>query len=263
MLPDLHIEPVQGKKGRTFSASLLAYVTADALWEGGEKGDGVRPVFMMVAASEGQAGPFVANLRLGRKAIIGEQQSYSRSKKPTLECLKSAGYSFSSQRHPEGVVVTAYLPGLIHTDPGMVDPTGIRFVCLPPASGIFEDALKLIDTSEDSERKPSQEDARTMLKAAKMFAVYLDRRTRAPLVPHPRFHVRLLKACLDEKLAFLSSSSPSYMRASWGRSSSVGFEEHGTSDVGLSPGIVFQATHAAFESLLADVVSDHFKAEGA
>lgn len=272
----LWIRPKAGKKGRSFAATLLAYATADALWPGGETGGDktTRPVWIMYAAGEGEVRPFTANLRLGRAAEIPEGASYSRRKSPSVELLKSAGYAFSTQRFAEGSVVTAYLPDLVRLDPGMVDPSGIRFVMLPPrswveAQGIDAElavsharACGMIDVGGDRYRDrpelPSEDEVRRLALLAPAFAAYLDRRTRAPLVADFRFYVQILIASLARGLAAVSSEGGYRSDHKFGQHSRLGFLEHEVEGVGLVPGLAMCAGHVDVETMLAEQAAIYF-----
>jgi hypothetical protein len=274
----LRIETQKEGKGRVFSASLLAYATADALWEGGQTNtDGIRPVFLMFAASEGEVRPFTANLRLGRKATFEERSSYSRRRGPYFELLKSANYTVSTQRFKEGSVVTAYLPELFVLDPGMVDPKGVSFVLLPSkewcnaqnldtASMVQHMAkLKRINFESESSRSYSVEwpdlaTTESLARIAPLFAAYLDRRSRAPLLQDARFHLQVLVSFLKGGLASMTTADRTYYGADrFGRSNRLGYEEDGAELVGLVPGLAVLADHIQVESVLAEEVTTFLK----
>ncbi|WP_437831424.1 hypothetical protein [Sorangium sp. So ce1153] len=101
----LTIETGEGK-GRSFSAAVLAYATASALWDGGAA-ETTRPVFLQLACSEAEARPVLANLQAGRKAVMHGEGCLSKGDR--VELLRSAGYVFRAQRFAEGVILTAYL----------------------------------------------------------------------------------------------------------------------------------------------------------
>lgn len=238
------IAPEAGKKGRTFQGHLLGYATADSLWSGGGVGNGIRPVFVAWACSHGEVGPFMANLRLGRVVTMVDHRGYRRKKGPFIELLRSAGYVFHLQKFAEGVVVTAYLESLFVVDPGMIDPIGgINFVILPPGAPV---------EGEPAPGGPSAKDTAIIKGLAPTFAAFVDRRTRAPLIPDPRFYEALLTACLDNGLASFSALQ---WGCGWGRGRH-GFEEHNLEAIGMGDGVAMHATHEAFERVLAEVVRD-------
>ncbi|HMA37993.1 MAG TPA: hypothetical protein VKY74_26320 [Chloroflexia bacterium] len=126
-------------KTRQFHAQLLAYVTANAWWEGGQANtDNVRPVWLMLAATERAARPFVSNLQAGYRATIQpcrDALTWGGSPEGYLELLKSAGYRYITLKL-KGMasdtvsVMTAYLPELVTLDPGMIDRVGVAFLAL-------------------------------------------------------------------------------------------------------------------------------------
>lgn len=281
----LRIEPQKEGKGRTFMANLIAYVTADTLWEQ-SAGDGSRPVWLSYAASEGEVRPFTANLRMGKKAEIGAKEtvSWRRKKEPYLELLKSVGYEFTTQRFVEGTVMTAFLPELFRLDPGMVDPQGAKFIVLPPQEWLDNQnvdvdtivshcrSLGYIDTGllPNGKKRPDYEDptwpsealVRQLAPMAPLFVSYLDRRTRAPLIQDARFHTQLLIAALKNGVASLSVEDSYRSARGFGRHAKFCFMEKHTKSAGLAPGVAFSATHDKIEALLAEEVSVYFKHVG-
>lgn len=266
-MKSLRIEPQKEGKGRTFVASLLAYVTADRLWEGGQTGAGIRPAFLMYAASDGEVRPFTANLRLGKKALVGSNTSYGRRKDPYFEVLRSADYLFSTQRFAEGSVVTAFLANLFQLDPGMVDPKGAGFVVLPSKEWVARQKIEIrplvdhmirLDRIESGKPHlngdwPTLEQVERLALVASLFAAYLDRRTRAPLLQDSRFHLQILVSFLKHGQASISCDDS--LRKTFGRTRTLGYYEEGLEGVGLIPGVAFQATHDEIEKVLAEEVS--------
>jgi hypothetical protein len=256
----LVIETGSEGKGRSFRAELLGYCLADHLWEGGSAvTNRLRPAVLVIAASEAQVGPVVANLRGGRKALL----HLGQSKPKQLELLKSAGYAFSAQRHPEGVVVTAYLPELVRIDPGMVDPSGARFLMLPSAAWLRAEvsrfdlgaAVQHVERTVAFRRTgASLDEVVPYLAAAPLFAAYLDRRVRAPIVPDVRFHAQVLAAALRDGYASCARSR------SWGWGHREIAEEH-LDECGFAPGVAFSANHTEIEELLAEQVGVFFGAK--
>jgi hypothetical protein len=128
-------------KTRRFQVTYLAHLCANAWWSGGQAAaDATRPVWLLVAATERAARPFVANLQTGHRAVLvpyRPDQTFTPSPLAQMELLKSAGYRFLWQRltgGPDGplALVTAYLPDLFMLDPGLIDPTGVAFLALTP-----------------------------------------------------------------------------------------------------------------------------------
>lgn len=228
-------------KGRAFTATLVSYVEARDIVPRGN--DTIRPVFMTLAGTDNELRPFVANLRTGKKAESGGGRRYADK----FEVLKSSGYQVAWQRTPVGALVTIFAPDLFALDPGMVDPKGVTFCLLPSKAWLRPTDAPIPDVVPEDRR----DDVRAL---ASLFIAYLDRRTRCPLIPDPRFYVQVLANALDEGLAEWSRDTD-WSRA-WARSST--FEEYGTADVGLAPGIWFHTSHERLEEFLAQQVRVYF-----
>lgn len=262
-MKELVIQPSKEGKGRSFAASLVSYVTADALWHGGQAStETERPIWMMVAGTDNELRPFVANLQLGRKAeVLGSGYSKKTDK---FEVLKSAGFHAAWQRSPLGTVVTLFEPDLFCMDPGMVDPTRVSFCLLPAASWLtqvnVDEAARAYlptlgyDVPEDR--------IETILRTAPLFIAYLDRRTRCPIIPDQRFYVQILCAALDQGLADWGRDPDKYhshySERPFGDRGRLGFNEYDTNIVGLAPGIAFDASQDAVEQMLATEVTVFF-----
>lgn len=239
---DLIIQPKTEGKGRSFASTMVAHVLEKHLSPDGN--DAHRPIFLAFAGTENELRPFVANLRLGRKAEAGYR---GRQK---YEVLKSAGYQCAWQRTPKGALVTLFAPDLFAFDPGMVDPKGVEFVILPARTW-----LKPVDAPVPA---CVPEDKVDFVRAlAPLFIAYLDRRTRCPLVPDPRFYVQVLANAIDQGMAGLAPQDT--WRRGWGQVAH--FEERGTEAIGLAPGLTFRASHETLETFLADQVREFFAAE--
>jgi hypothetical protein len=259
------IAPQEGRKGRSFAAYLMACVRADALFDAAmtDTGDMVRPVWAMFGASEAALRPFVANLQCGRQALYPDNR-HGRRAKSGVELLRSASYRYSFQSHAEGMVVTAYLPELFDLDPGMVDPSGVRFVMLPPAWWVARQTIPTAEIAAHVERCGFTVEADSLpwiAASAYLFAAYLDRRIRAPLYADGRFYVQLMLAMLREGLATWTLREHSYGwrdERRFGRGGHLRFVEVGVERVGLLPGVACKATHAQVEALLAEEVARFF-----
>lgn len=242
-MKEIIVEQQKEGKGRSFRATLVSYVEVRSLLPAGN--DAARPVHMTLAGSDNELRPFVANLRTGKKAVTG----YKGREK--YEVLKSAGFQCAWQRSVLGSVVTLFAPDLFCLDPGMVDPKGVSFVMLPAREWLKPLDVHVPACVPDEQR----DDVRSM---AALFIAYLDRRTRCPLVPDPRFYVQVLACALDEGLASWSGGS-SYSHE-WGQNDGS-FMEVGTELVGLAPGLVFRASHETLETFLAAQVKTYFAKE--
>lgn len=250
---DLIITTEGESKGRSFRASLLAYVEGSALWSGGATSDNTRPIWCMIAATDAESGPVMANLRSGYKAsIIGAEKSYGRNKKTDkLEMLKSAGYEFAAQRHPQGTVWTAYLPELFKLDPGMVDPTGVKFAMLPAAGWCPQPSNDVLAHVQELHPSRTLADLGPIARLGPLFAAYLDRRSRCPMIPDPRFYAQIaVEFCRVGVATFAPDGS---YDKKWHRGK-LGYDETDVEAVGLLPGMAMQASHETVEAVLAEQV---------
>ena len=267
-------------KGRSFTATLYAHVQGDGLWSGGEGAkDNVRPVLAVLGASEAQAGPFAANLRSGYKATTwtpGANNRYANRDAMVFEWLRSAGYAWPQQRHPEGVILQPFLSELYRIDPGMVDPAGVTFALLPARAwteahrGDLGAMIQHLPKAIPSVASPlTLPEVEQLANLASLFLVYLDRRTHCPLVPDPRFALQVLVAGLAEGLISRSAnksqcddlnrgyrSTPAWGRGLWG------YAECGVEIAGFHPGLAMHAKHGVLEPFLAQQVARYFAAVG-
>lgn len=248
---DLIIQTEGESKGRSFKASLLAYVEGSALWSGGATSENVRPIWCMIAATDAESGPVMMNLRFGQKAsIVGEEKSYRRNKKTDkFELLKSGGYEFSAQRHPQGTVWTAYMPELFKLDPGMVDPVGVKFAFLPCAAWCPEPSNDVLAHVQELNPSRTLADLAPIARLGPLFAAYLDRRSRCPMIPDPRFYAQIAVEFCRLGVATFSGDS----RDTW-HSGKLGYVERDVEAVGLLPGMAMNASHETVEACLAEQV---------
>ncbi len=183
IVPILRIARQDGRveaKSRAFSARLLGYLTADALWDGGCSSSPRRPVWLSYFGTEQETRAVTANLRSGRTAEAGNL---------SFELPRKSGYRWLSQPLAGGVVMTAYLPALFDLEPVTPFVEEVRFVLAPPRWWLDGQAAALA--------ADFGEDARDVARAA-LFAAYLDRRTRLPILADLRFQLRLYRAALEE-----------------------------------------------------------------
>lgn len=258
MMRELMISPEDGQeKSRSFRAVLLAEAFCEALVN---PGNTLRPAWMMLAASHAEVGPFVANLRAGRKAEIAGT-GYGR-RGDRYEFLRSLGYAFASQRLRDATVITAYLPEFVALDPGMVDPAGAKFFLIAERAWLTGGTpLRALGPVARSMGYTIPDELATDLALlAPLFCAYLDRRTRAPLIPDPVFYFRVLLACLQEGAASLPSSSRYRAQhgGEFGQHVRLGLTGEGWEQVGMLPPIAFSAKHEGLEALLAEQAKAHF-----
>lgn len=238
----LTIEPPKEGKGRSFRASLVASVEIRTVSD--RSNDTKRPVFMAFAGTDNEVRPFVANIRTGKKAEGGYK---SRDR---YEILKSAGYQCTWQRSVKGTLATLFAPDLFCLDPGMVDPKGVSFCLMPDVKWTSPSDLELPDCV------PADR-ADEVRRLAPLSIAYLDRRTRCPLVPDPRFYVQVLAHALDESLAFFPSTSSYSYQQTWGELRS--FEAEGLEELGMHTPLFFSAKHDVLEEFLARQVKTFFE----
>lgn len=237
----LTISSEDSKKGRSFNAELLADVRCNDLAPYGESNQrGVsRPVFAVFGGSDAEMRPFIANVRCGR--VLLDESS------PTMEFLRSAGFSYAAQRSPAGTTVTVWLHELFRHDPGMVDPSGMKFILMPRASQIVAQPEHAAAVEHLQRVAPHAEHER-VVQYAPLFVSFVDRRTRAPIIPALAFQAQLLQACIDRG------------GAGWANTSK-GFYAPGVTDLGYALPLAFSGTHEAFEKLLAEQVQIYFDAK--
>ncbi len=261
------------KKGRSFQAICLAVMTANALFPEAN-GKTIRPVWAMFAGSDAQLRPFMANLKLGRKAEPRIESYRKQGDSERVEFLKTIGYYMAWQRETEGSIATIYHPDLFRLDPGMVDPSGISFVMLVPSEWEDRQAVdrEAAVSYVSAFRYPlSPEKLHALVPAAYLFAAYLDRRTRCPLIADGRFYLQLLCAALDSGFASFPGSDVKYCynhRSDWGINSKQGFNiaiggydrihTPGIEVLSLRHAISFLAKHTDFEAFLAEQVAIYF-----
>jgi len=266
----ISIAPTDGK-GRTFSAACLATVEASGIWAV-DRTDDTRPLWAMFAGSDAELRAFAANLQMGKKAMFGSGSNRSK-RGDRLELLRSAGYAFAWQRDAERDVsiVSAYVPDFFRVDPGMVDPSGAHFVCLPTQAWMdaqtFDrrELVAIVQHAEKLNSGRSVEELIALVPMAFLFAVYLDRRTRAPLLADGRFYLQLLLAALADGLASWPTDGSyhyTHRDSDWGINKALGFCCIDTATVGLARGLAFSASHEAVEAFLAREVATFFALQG-
>lgn len=267
-------EPDSDKaKGRSFGATLLAWVEADGLWEGGKADTEVRrPIYAAFACSEGALAPFKANCRLGHRIDIPDGEvgnKYSKAKGDRWEFLRSAGYRLDDQRWPDigdaGFQVT--MPALMRYDgAGMIDNEGAAFLVITPKA--WAEAQRMDDAAVvQYVRSIGYLDAAqaaalpTVLPSpaamASLFATFFMRRTGLPLPLDPRLFMQILLSAVDHHYAGLDVelTTSSFSRPKWGCTAEVRMRTHGLARVGCLPAVAFNAKHSQIEPWLADEVS--------
>jgi hypothetical protein len=271
---DLIIQPQEGKKGRSFRATCVTTVIANGIFPEGGGGATIRPVWAMFAGSESELRPFAANLKLGRKAEKDINRFSRRGgDSERYEFLKSVGYHMAWQREPEGTLVTLFHPELFRLDPGMVDPGSISFVMLVPQEWASAQTVDIEAPVRHAKRMKTKEfkgcplsdaELTAMVPTAYLFAAYLDRRTRCPLIADGRFYLQVLLAALTQGMVSRPGNNLTYTyhREEWGYKSDHGFQADGLESVGILHALAAKASHADFEAFLAYQVSLFFDYAG-
>ena len=225
-------------KGREFGATALAHVEADSLWELGS-GKTRRPVWLSYAATRSAALAFSANLRGGARAAPA---SSAGRVEDCFEIPKSSGHRWATQDINGVTVTTAFLPSLFAVEPPL-PPCDVSFIFMPPHWWVSSQAEKL--------RAIFGSQAEDVARAA-LFAAYLDRRTRLPILQDLTFQSRLLEAAKKEDWVH----RPGVTR--WDRS--VLYQE-GVEELGLDLPLACRVSHAELEAFLAREVRRYYDEE--
>lgn len=262
----LQIEQEETGKGRQVSGQVLGYLVAGKWWPYGDGGNNIRPILMVVGSSEAQIRPLVANLKMGKRALLGG--GYRPEK---LEFLKTSKIAVSYQRQPSGVIATLVAPDVFTQNPGMVDPSEIKFILLSDQKVLINldwnraSAVEVVTAYRqhviDSRPKPEYDSYYYRSRAVEeptppdlflhyldhtpLFGCYLDHRTRCPLIDDIRFLALLLYRCLDSGLAVTPADG---YRSEWGQSHDL--KSVGLTKIGFAPVLGFRAQHEEFENIL-------------
>lgn len=262
----LCVESKDNSKGRSFRGEIVAYATANSFWEGGENAgrDLTRPVFAVFACSDAEARPFQANLQCGNKAQCFND--YGRDDRTKWEFMRSAKYTYASQKHPEGVFVQAYLHELFRDDAAMVDPNEVKFILIPaiewlaPHDQRVVDHLRAwcskIDWKDSGVQTPTDGQIETVVRTCHLWARQIAVRTKLPIPNDARFFAQALAACL-----LVGVSTFSGERSGWSRSfgANGGFYHEGLELFGLSTGIATKAKHDEIAKVFAEQVEIFFE----
>ncbi len=188
----------EGAKGRTFSASALAYLTREDMVP--SRGSVLRPLVFIYACSLRESKAFTANARLGREIQI--------TKKRSLELLRAFDYTFKHQTLANAIVTTAYLKEYLEIDPGMVDPRGIQFCLCPtsidldiPGEGDIQQLTNHLGLASAYLREEEEWGTEALyfnqmkldeaLRLSPLVAAFLDRRSHSPILQDKYFKVQL------------------------------------------------------------------------
>lgn len=246
-------------KGRSFTFSVLGAVQADPWWASGSGGVNLRPAFLAIGASEGEIRAVVANLRMGKEAqFVGASPT---RRDATLEFLKSHKHSLAFQRLRSGVVATFTAPDIFNVNPGMVEPSGIKFITMVTPKDLevpwdkdaaFATVCKYAD--QESAKAPYRYDAdvfwfKRFIPYAPYVIQQLDARSRAPLLADPSFYALLLYFMVREGMAGVSSADSWESRRVKGIMGSL--YAYNMESLGFAPPMGVRCSHEDFEALLA------------
>lgn len=235
------------RTGRSFDFELVSYVSVPSIQANGA-GDTIRPIWMVIACSEGAVVPVRANLMTGRR--FATENEHER-----FELMRSVPMTWEPQRGPGGTLFTVYQPTPFAFDPGFVDPTEISFVFMPPRAWVEASKAHLGPRAEHAVRfvqrllraDPSYYSAKIdpaeYVAQAPLFAAMLDRRTRVPLIPDLAFQLYLLCRWYREHQTY---------------SRSVKCLD--TEAVGFSEPLLFSTLHEVFEPFVAECSAAYFEA---
>jgi hypothetical protein len=252
MLTSCKIVPKEEGKGRTFEVSRIATLRADKFVE--TKDNITRPVWAMFAGSQSALRPFMANLRLGRPA--GEELWGKYRNR--IEFLKSISWVITYQKEDEGWVATINHPDFFLLDPGMVDPDGIKFILLTQKIWEIEQNLDYASAEAHLILLGQNPEFQKYLPVACLFAAYLDRRSRCPLVLDPNFYLQLFIYAMHVGFISTTTDHDYWHRYSSRYSSPHGLGSEGLVDLGATAYSVL-CTHKNFETLLAEQVDLYYK----
>jgi hypothetical protein len=248
------------KKGHAFTFELAAYIEAKTILGRGAS-ETIRPVFMVAAMSEAKASAVRANLIMGRRfGVLNNHNKWGTR----FEMMRSQPYVWEAQRAEGGYLLTAYVAQPFLPDPGFVDHDRLTFVMLPQLSWVARMAEKLgpiamgkacayVSKVLPPKRRYDDVDVEpeSVVAMAPLFAAYLDRRTRVPLVPDLRFQLQMLVHMLRIRAAVRpDDTSRSELRS------------QGLEPLGFGEPVMVDTTHKVFEEFAAEESARFLKATG-
>ena len=275
--------PIQPDKTRQFSAIMLGFITADALWDGGSANTKhTRPVYLALGGPETTLRPFIYNLKAGRKASVHDDLNnrYDRGS-DWVETLKTGNYETLWQRGQNAHICTMLMPDLFALDPGMIDPERCAFASVAPEWWARKQDEKLLANRElcgrilahadrlgltsDRRSRPipipqpwSEELILSLVAQAGHFYLMLDKRTRRPLINDMAFAVQLYAAALHHGLAsFWRKAGESLYGERWGYVKSwwgEGFTAENAHLIGFRQGVILVTSQANLDGFLANQI---------
>lgn len=271
----------QSKEGKTrsFEARVVGMTISNmAPWVKPNDDKLIQPVSVLIVGDDSSVRAVVANLRTGRRCWLTDRKRNTVRNKQPYPSLDLTGtkYQYLFQQFDEGTICHVYSIDLYNQDPGMIDPDDIQFIAPVPKQWVEEQQqyLQAIDPELKSWAikeftkvcKPQslksehewQSIADSIVECAAMTCVYLDRRTRIPILPDLRFQVRLFLECVTVGLCRYPEQKNERYSRQWGFSGPSFISND--REMGLVWSIQCRASHDSFQSVLARVVNQHFAA---
>ncbi len=257
--------PTASRKGRSFGAEKVCHITANAMWEGGRADtQTIRPVLLRLLGTESGLRAFTANVRMGRPMEVPSGKSYGHDAPTRYECLRSAKYTYTTQRTPDGAICTIYQSALLALDPGLMDPELISFVCLTPDwwtvaqfATIRQDAAlcqALVRAGQLIDPDTKADTLLGLAPHAMRVAAYLEKRTRRPMPAGIPFALALLLAAHQAGL-LEHAVAQSYSRYAVKNSKRrTGLQEDGCAAAGIGQLCACRVSHQELDAFLAQLV---------
>lgn len=276
--PALRITTISGEssKGRSFSGLVLAMATSSNLWVlGGAKSEALRPIMMVVAASEQEARPLFENLRAGSKATLSGGD-IGRDMALPVEFMKSGDYDGWNTPQPlpseSAVVLHISLPSLFWFVPPVINETKVSFVVMPSAADLAEVASLQAADIEDALSHvrqlgyPARELAAigmtpTFAALAAIWSSHLQRRTIWAIPQKLAFRVQLLLACLKQGIttmgdrSLLEGARPCRSERPWWNSGVVDFSSYVQPRADIHTGLATMANGEFLQEVFAREVA--------
>lgn len=277
------------RKTREFSAELVSFVTANGYFELGQHNP-LRPVLAVFALSRAAEGPFVANLRAGRRLRVDGIGGRSSDDGLPMEFMKSVGYEVRAQRLEwttrtedgeqvqQGTVLDVFVRDLYEFSPVITNEEEVVFL-LSESTERYQREAAAMDgrdvalarlvvnqyrsgaTESDYDRRrrmaeaglgasPVSIDRETVVAEGRRFAAAIDRRADIPLLADMVFGVQLLCSALAHGYAVRSQHTPPFSPHD-----NKGFCEVGMERTKRAPGIAFRMKQSSLEEWLAAEVA--------
>lgn len=240
---------------------------SSSLWELGKKAESVRPLMCILAASEQEIGPLMANLREHGQATVSGGGIGAVGTAVAMEFPRRAGYAWSApQPIPEHAAVAHHIH---HADtfgfvPVAPEAEVVKFAAMP-AFADLDEVLRLNQADlEDARAHAFQldypvQDLHTLgvtprfIALAAVWAKTLQRRTIWAVPQKLAFRVQLLLACLKQGVVTMGDRdlAPVYGGRPWWNAGAVSFTSMVHPGLPLHTGLATMVTASALEAILA------------